>query len=226
MRAGTRLRGLWQITKSGGRDPHEVAVRISGRVKWFDAGKGYGFIVPDDPSQTGLGTCCCMSPRLRNAGRDGAPEGAIMVCDVVKRPKGWQVPEIVELDEPRRRRAEERPRRAFDGDAAAPVASAVTAVRPPTRQRRRWPPAPRRTGATGVLADPDGPSSAPRSSGSTAPRAMASWSGRPSPATSSSISRRCAAAALEDLQPGEDVRVRFAEGPKGLVVAEIELGQA
>ena len=30
---------------------------------------------------------------------------------------------------------------------------------------------------------------------------------------------------LEDLQPGDDVRVRFAEGPKGLVVAEIELGQ-
>jgi CspA family cold shock protein len=30
---------------------------------------------------------------------------------------------------------------------------------------------------------------------------------------------------LDDLQPGEDVRVRFAEGPKGLVVAEIELGQ-
>ncbi len=27
----------------------------------------------------------------------------------------------------------------------------------------------------------------------------------------------------EDLQPGEDVRVRFAQGPKGLVVAEIEL---
>ena len=26
---------------------------------------------------------------------------------------------------------------------------------------------------------------------------------------------------LEDLQPGDDVMVRFAEGPKGLVVAEI-----
>jgi len=27
---------------------------------------------------------------------------------------------------------------------------------------------------------------------------------------------------MDDLQPGEDVLVRFAEGPKGLVVAEIE----
>ena len=27
-------------------------VRIAGRVKWFDPGKGYGFIVPDEPSLT------------------------------------------------------------------------------------------------------------------------------------------------------------------------------
>jgi CspA family cold shock protein len=32
--------------------------------------------------------------------------------------------------------------------------------------------------------------------------------------------RRCG---LEDLQPGEDVMVRFADGPKGLVVAEIQM---
>jgi CspA family cold shock protein len=29
---------------------------------------------------------------------------------------------------------------------------------------------------------------------------------------------------LDDLQPGDTVMVRFAEGPKGLVVAEIEVG--
>ena len=29
---------------------------------------------------------------------------------------------------------------------------------------------------------------------------------------------------LEDLAPGEDVMVRFAQGPKGLVVAEISAG--
>ena len=31
--------------------------------------------------------------------------------------------------------------------------------------------------------------------------------------------RRCG---VDDLQPGEEVKVRFAEGPKGLVVADIE----
>jgi CspA family cold shock protein len=30
-------------------------------------------------------------------------------------------------------------------------------------------------------------------------------------------------AGLDDLQPGDDVRVRFGDGPKGMVVAEIEL---
>ena len=45
------------------QDPQE-AVRISGRIKWFDAGKGYGFIVPDDPAQTGLKDVLlrCLSP--------------------------------------------------------------------------------------------------------------------------------------------------------------------
>lgn len=33
--------------------------------------------------------------------------------------------------------------------------------------------------------------------------------------------RRCG---LDDLQPGEEVEVRFARGPKGLVVAEISPG--
>ena len=56
-------------------DPHEESVRISGRVKWFDAGKGYGFIVPDDPSQTGLRDVLLHVTSLRNCGRETAAEG-------------------------------------------------------------------------------------------------------------------------------------------------------
>ncbi|HEY9217266.1 MAG TPA: cold shock domain-containing protein, partial [Phenylobacterium sp.] len=75
------------------------AVRISGRVKWFDAGKGYGFIVPDDPQATELKDVLLHVTSLRSAGRESALEGAVIVCDVVRRPKGWQVAEVVDLDE-------------------------------------------------------------------------------------------------------------------------------
>src|SRR5471032_772594 len=82
-----------------GPEPHDESVRISGRVKWFDAGKGYGFIVPDDPSQTGLKDVLLHVTSLRQAGRESALEGSMIHCEVVKRPKGWQVSEIHELDE-------------------------------------------------------------------------------------------------------------------------------
>src|SRR4051812_17956307 len=80
-------------------DTQDEAVRISGRVKWFDAGKGYGFIIPDDPSQTDLKDVLLHVTSLRNAGREHALEGSMITCDVVRRPKGWQVAEVVDLDE-------------------------------------------------------------------------------------------------------------------------------
>ena len=77
-------------------DAHGDSVRISGRVKWFDAGKGYGFIVPDDPSQTDLKDVLLHVTSLRNCGRESALEGSMIVCDVIRRPKGWQVAEAIQ----------------------------------------------------------------------------------------------------------------------------------
>ncbi|MDP3384669.1 MAG: cold shock domain-containing protein, partial [Phenylobacterium sp.] len=102
-----------------GYDYHDAgaddAVRISGRVKWFDAGKGYGFVVPDDPSKTDLKDVLLHVTSLRDSGHESALEGAIIVCEAIRRPKGWQVAEVLELDEsaapppdPRRSRDEVR----------------------------------------------------------------------------------------------------------------------
>ena len=101
----------------GEAQPYDDPVRISGRVKWFDAGKGYGFVVPDDPSQTGSRDVLLHVTSLRNMGRENALEGSVIVCDVVKRPKGWQVSDIVDLDETSASPTMERPRRDFGGDA-------------------------------------------------------------------------------------------------------------
>ena len=74
-------------------------LRICGRVKWFDVGKGYGFIVPDDPSQTDLKDVLLHVTSLRTSGRETCLEGSLITCDVVRRPKGWQVAEVVLVDE-------------------------------------------------------------------------------------------------------------------------------
>jgi cold shock protein len=69
-------------------------VQVSGRIKWFDVAKGFGFIVPDDgPPDVLLHATC-----LRRDGYQAAHEGARIVVDAVKRERGLQALRIVSLD--------------------------------------------------------------------------------------------------------------------------------
>jgi len=94
------------------------AFRVKGVVKWFDDTKGYGFIVPEewDPADVAraaraagaddtdaddiasIGDILLHQTCLKQAGHASAPEGATVVCEAVKRPRGLQALRVVELD--------------------------------------------------------------------------------------------------------------------------------
>ena len=69
-------------------------VEISGVIKWFDASKGYGFIVPDNGSPDVL----LHVTVLRRDGYQTAYEGARLVCECVQRAKGYQAFRILSMD--------------------------------------------------------------------------------------------------------------------------------
>jgi cold shock protein len=68
---------------------------IAGTIKWFDASKGYGFIVPDN----GLADVLLHVTCLRAGGFQVAYEGARLHCEVLRRPKGLQAFRILSMDE-------------------------------------------------------------------------------------------------------------------------------
>ena len=80
---------------AGAPDADLEVVQVAGRIKWFDVSKGFGFIVPDDGLPDVLLHVTC----LRRDGFQAAHEGARILVEAVRRPRGLQALKVLSLDE-------------------------------------------------------------------------------------------------------------------------------
>jgi CspA family cold shock protein len=67
---------------------------ITGRVKWFDATRGFGFLVSDDID----GDVLLHFSVLREHGRRSVPEGTIIECVPVRLERGLQAKRVLSID--------------------------------------------------------------------------------------------------------------------------------
>ena len=76
-------------------DPAETELApVTGRVKWFDATRGFGFLVSDDVE----GDVLLHFSVLREHGRRSVPEGAVIECVPVRLDRGLQAKKVLSID--------------------------------------------------------------------------------------------------------------------------------
>jgi CspA family cold shock protein len=67
---------------------------VIGRVKWFDATRGFGFLICDELD----GDVLIHFSVLREHGRRSVPEGATVECVPVRLPRGLQAKRVISID--------------------------------------------------------------------------------------------------------------------------------
>ena len=76
------------------RDDDEALLRITGTVKWFDATRGFGFIV----SENAKGDILIHFSVLKEHDRRSLPEGAVVECRVAEQERGLQSRKVLAID--------------------------------------------------------------------------------------------------------------------------------
>ena len=83
---------------AGGDSPSgadgEALLNVTGTVKWFDATRGFGFVVSDDVE----GDVLIHFTVLREHDRRSLPEGAIVECLVARQERGLQARKVLSID--------------------------------------------------------------------------------------------------------------------------------
>ena len=69
-------------------------INCTGRVKWFDATRGFGFLISDDCD----GDILIHFSVLKEHGRRSLPEGATVECIAVHQGRGFQARKILSID--------------------------------------------------------------------------------------------------------------------------------
>ncbi len=78
---------------SASQSPGET-YRLTGKIKWFNRSKGFGFIIPND----GSGDVFLPLSVLERSGHSEAPDGASIVFEWTQGPKGRAVTQVLDID--------------------------------------------------------------------------------------------------------------------------------
>lgn len=167
---------------------------ITGQVKWYDAVKGYGFVVPND----GGGDVMVHASCVRNYGITALMEGAQVRLVTTMGARGLHAQEILEVDNSTVTAREPAADAASAGESARPTdfLSPDSEVGPLVPARVKWFDKQKGFGFVNVF-------------------------GRSEDVfVHMEIVRRCG---FPDLSSGEGMAVRTFRGPRGLMVAELKL---
>ncbi|HEX8448132.1 MAG TPA: cold shock domain-containing protein, partial [Allosphingosinicella sp.] len=76
------------------RPEEEGLVRVTGTMKWFDATRGFGFLV----SEEAKGDILVHFSILKEHDRRSLPEGAVVECLVAEQERGLQARKVLSID--------------------------------------------------------------------------------------------------------------------------------